>query len=370
MTLESEICIIDSGDESNGNMAMETVAGSIAAHRRQQRCPMGTGHMSRMEGTIMWTRSNLKHEARHHLQGRYWSAFAVALIMALIGGGSMGSRFNYNFNTTDWNNATRSWQNWSIRGNWQGQVSDFFSRINGPMIALIVTGALLATTLGILFAIFVSSVIQAGGFRWFSRSREMANPPSIGFMFSLFRSGSYMQTVAAQFWRNLMLFLWSLLPIGFGIIGGIALFVPFAIVSSSTGNRNGAWQNTIGPILVIVYVIGILLLSLIAINRQYAYRMVPWILGDNPTIGRQRALNLSIEMTRGHKFNMFVLDLSFIGWFLLGVLACGIGTLFVLPYAEATQAELYDRLRALSVEKGIARMEDYGFVRVDQQPPA
>ena len=38
-------------------------------------------------------------------------------------------------------------------------------------------------------------------------------------------------------------------------------------------------------------------------------------------------------MTRGHKWNIFVLDLSFIGWFLLGILACGIGMFFVMPYS-------------------------------------
>ncbi|MNC73849.1 hypothetical protein D3C75_1251160 [compost metagenome] len=50
-------------------------------------------------------------------------------------------------------------------------------------------------------------------------------------------------------------------------------------------------------------------------------------------------------MTRGHKFRMFVLDLSFLGWVLLGLLALGIGVLFVQPYVNATKAELYLELR-------------------------
>ena len=96
---------------------------------------------------------------------------------------------------------------------------------------------------------------------------------------------------------------------------------------------------------------------------MYAYRMVPWILGDNPTIGRKRALRLSIDMTKGHKWSMFVLDLSFIGWFLLGFLACCVGVVFVLPYYNAAQAELFARLRALAVEKNISTMEEFGFVK-------
>lgn len=309
----------------------------------------------------MWTRADLKREAKQHLRGRYWSAFAVALIIGLIGGGT-GTQFTFNFDADDFN-----WfGNGSLPGSGdiQNRIQEFLNSINPALIALFVTGTLLAVLFAFAFSIFVSSVIEAGGFRWFSRSREMAAPPSVGFMFSLFRSGNYLPTVAAQFWRYLFLFLWGLIPGAFAIVGAIVLFVPIAV--SAANNRGGvSGLNALWPALVIVYILGVLLFSIFVINRQYAYRMVPWILGDNPAIGRRRALRLSIEMTRGHKLEMFVLDLSFIGWFLLGVLACVIGTLFVMPYYIAAQAELFDRLRALAVEKNIARMEDFGFVRVD-----
>lgn len=49
-------------------------------------------------------------------------------------------------------------------------------------------------------------------------------------------------------------------------------------------------------------------------------------------------------MTRGHKWEMFVLDLSFMGWYLLGGLLFGIGVFFVDPYNEATYARLYNVL--------------------------
>ena len=65
---------------------------------------------------------------------------------------------------------------------------------------------------------------------------------------------------------------------------------------------------------------------------------------------------------------MFVLDLSFIGWFILGLLACCVGILFVLPYYIATQAELYARLRTLAVEKNISSMEEFGYVRAPEYP--
>ena len=46
-------------------------------------------------------------------------------------------------------------------------------------------------------------------------------------------------------------------------------------------------------------------------------------------------------MTTGQKMDLFVLDLSFIGWVFLGLICCGIGLLFVQPYPEATKAEVY-----------------------------
>ena len=46
-------------------------------------------------------------------------------------------------------------------------------------------------------------------------------------------------------------------------------------------------------------------------------------------------------MTTWQKADLFILDLSFLGWIILGLICCGIGILFVLPYLEATNAEVY-----------------------------
>jgi uncharacterized membrane protein len=63
-------------------------------------------------------------------------------------------------------------------------------------------------------------------------------------------------------------------------------------------------------------------------------------------------------MTRGHKFDMFVLDLSFLGWYLLGSLLFGIGMFFVMPYENATKAELYLVLRRNALDSRVCRNED------------
>jgi len=101
------------------------------------------------------------------------------------------------------------------------------------------------------------------------------------------------------------------------------------------------------------------LLIIPGIIKAYSYRMVPYILADNPNIGARKAIKLSIEMTKGHKFNIFVLDLSFIGWYLLGLIAFFIGTLFVMPYYNATNAELYLVLRQNVLDNNICDYEDF-----------
>ncbi len=86
--------------------------------------------------------------------------------------------------------------------------------------------------------------------------------------------------------------------------------------------------------------------------------MVPYILADNPNIGHKRALELSTRMTDGEKFKIFVLDLSFIEWYILGTLAFFIGVIFVWPYQFTTNAELYMELRKQAIEGRLCSYEE------------
>ena len=80
--------------------------------------------------------------------------------------------------------------------------------------------------------------------------------------------------------------------------------------------------------------------------KRYSYRMVPYILADDPIIGAGDAITLSRKMMNGHKWNTFVLDLSFIGWDLLSILTMGLlGVFYVNPYQFSTDAELYQVLK-------------------------
>jgi len=84
-----------------------------------------------------------------------------------------------------------------------------------------------------------------------------------------------------------------------------------------------------------------LLLVIPGIVKGYAYLMAPYILADNPGMSAREALAESKSMTNGHKLDLFVLVLSFIGWFLLIPITLGFIMIWLVPYTNATLANYY-----------------------------
>lgn len=83
------------------------------------------------------------------------------------------------------------------------------------------------------------------------------------------------------------------------------------------------------------------------IVKHYAYSMSFYIAADHPEYTWNQCMDASKRMTAGHKGELFVLDLSFIGWFFVGALCLGVGSLWVTPYYNASWANYYDALRTL-----------------------
>ncbi|QHQ62568.1 DUF975 family protein [Anaerocolumna sedimenticola] len=88
-----------------------------------------------------------------------------------------------------------------------------------------------------------------------------------------------------------------------------------------------------------------LLFIIPGIVKGYAYLMAPYILADNPGMTAREALRESKRMTNGHKFELFVLNLSFIGWLLLIPLTLGLIVIWLAPYTHATLANYYIALK-------------------------
>lgn len=236
----------------------------------------------------MWTRVDLKTRAKAVLKLAYWKAFLVSLILMFVGADG-GSGGS---------SGGRSGRKY---GN---DVSDYFSSSpdNFEIFmnwAIIISLIVLAF---ILFRILIGYAVEVGGRLFFKQAAQM--DVNLGYLGFAFKNDRFKDVVVTMLYKGVLNFLWYLLLIIPGIV------------------------------------------------KAYAYSMVPYILADNPNIGHKRAVELSMQMTEGHKFDMFVLDLSFIGWYLLGSLLFFIGTFFVRPYDDATKAELYLVLRQNAINNG------------------
>lgn len=99
-------------------------------------------------------------------------------------------------------------------------------------------------------------------------------------------------------------------------------------------------------LLVAIYtLLWTLLLIIPGIIKAYSYSMTSFILKDNPELQYNGAIDKSMEMMRGKKMKLFILDLSFIGWAILSLFTLGIGFLFLSSYIQSSHAVFYEELK-------------------------
>ena len=95
-----------------------------------------------------------------------------------------------------------------------------------------------------------------------------------------------------------------------------------------------------------------LLFIIPGIVKGLSYAMTPFILEEHPEMTASEAIKASMRLMDGHKMDLFILGLTFIGWQILACLTMGIGFLFLNPYMNATYAVLY---RSISTGRQEAR---------------
>ena len=98
-------------------------------------------------------------------------------------------------------------------------------------------------------------------------------------------------------------------------------------------------------VLQAVYTFLWMLLIIPGIIKAYSYAMTDFILKDKPEMKNNAAIEKSMAMMDGYKMKLFLLDLSFIGWFILCLFTFGIGFLFLLPYRQVAHAAFYEDLK-------------------------
>lgn len=240
----------------------------------------------------MWTRREVKSYAKDFLRRHYLKAFLVCIIAWVLGG---GITHNAGWEKTDKSNRNTIYDNDKVTIVLKNPITNFGLKKMGLSYKFKMAKGFIPIALfaSLALGIFVGNVAEVGKVRYFLKGFKN-DEADVGDMFSVFNSDEYFDVVKTQFFRGLYTFLWSLLFIIPGII------------------------------------------------KSYEYRMVPYIISNESNIPWDDAIRRSRHMTDGHKWNMFVLDLSFIGWYILGALFFGIGGIFVIPYEEASFARLYN----------------------------
>lgn len=187
--------------------------------------------------------------------------------------------------------------------------SDIYSGnlFNVGMITGLLAGIATVVILIVLVAkVFVGNLLKMGGYRFFILNQTAQ--PGIGTLLDGFRSGHYVNIVLTMFLRDLFTTLWSLLLVVPGIV------------------------------------------------KHYEYLMVPYIIAENPAMDYKEAFQISKQMMDGEKMEAFIMDLSFLGWYLLSAVACGLLAIFyVNPYVQASFAEMYTFNKQKAYQEGYIR---------------
>lgn len=174
------------------------------------------------------------------------------------------------------------------------------------LIMLVVS--LFAWAINIAWTSFLGGPVRVGMNKFFCSARN--GDVNFANLFANFKEGKYLPTVKTMFFMQLYIFLWTLL-----------FWIP-------------------------------------GIIKTYEYYLIPYLLAENPHLPKERAFEISKKTMEGEKMNVFLLELSFIGWYLLGLLACCIGIYAVVPYFQATMAEFYMCMRAKMLSYGYTSEEE------------
>ncbi len=125
-------------------------------------------------------------------------------------------------------------------------------------------------------------------------------------------------------------------------------------------------RSFLAGILHTIYIFLWTLLFIIpGLVKSYSYAMTYFIMNDDKSVGANDAITKSREMMNGHKMELFMLDLSFIGWMFLSLFTFGILLFWVIPYMNLAHAEFYRRLKG--EDSVVVEVENSANKEVNQQ---
>lgn len=230
----------------------------------------------------MWERKSLKANAKSLLKINYWKVVAASLVLLICTNALTISSFSSASDQTDDEVLI-------------AELHAMEPEVVLAAILMILSVVAIACFIAFLISVFVGYPLETGAQKLLINARDgKAEYRDIIYVFK----HSYLNVVKALFLRWLFIRLWSILFVIPGII------------------------------------------------KSYEYRMVPYLLAEDPQMSSKEAFDKSKEMMHGNKWDAFILDLSFIGWHLLGGCTfCIVEIFFAAPYHYLANAELYHELK-------------------------
>ncbi len=148
-------------------------------------------------------------------------------------------------------------------------------------------------------------------------------------------------------------FIGSILFIGPLSVGLYSIFTSLArgakevkIEDGFSGFTNNIGDNMLLGLLMNLFIaLWSFLFVIPGIVKYYSYSMSYFIKNDHPEYNWQQCIDESRRIMDGNKGKLFLLELSFIGWIIVGALCFGIGTLWVTPYMNAARAVFYEEIK-------------------------
>lgn len=262
--------------------AEDTTVGIEAARIKMPGAVYFLRHLFSKEVKEMWDRKKIKSDGKTAFKANYWKSVGVSLILLVITG-NIGS-FRFNLNSGEGGEQSLEWS------------AGYFTDTITPAMVTAMTGIIaVAIIAALLLSIFLLNPLKVGCYEFFKKN---LHDPGTGLDMVTDGFSPYKRNCMALFLTDLYISLWTLLFIIPGIV------------------------------------------------KSYSYRLVPYILKDEPDLAPKEVIEKSKKMMEGHKWNAFVYDLSFIGWEILGAVTFGIVNIFWTgPYKSSADAALYYAIR-------------------------
>ncbi len=197
------------------------------------------------------------------------------------------------------------------------------------LISLVAVIAGLAVGLLSLYNIFIGAPLTTGYYHFNLKLFKTRREVSLNLLLNGFKK-SFSHSAGVAFQTGLVM------------LGAVLLsFLP-AIVLVVIGV--GFMSDVVWFLAVLAFLVGLYVCGIRLVVISLRYSMCYYILADHPDMKAKAVLKESKRLMKGHKWRLFCLRLSFIGWIFLSLFSCGIGLLWVGPYMQAAETAFYREL--------------------------